>query len=150
MNTLNPVDKKVNIFTNLMRVSNRLATVFEGKVDELTVKQWFMIIMLQLCESPPNLKELSYMCDSSYQNTKQIALKLQAKGLVKIEKDFYDGRAMRISVAKEAYSLWKGYDDISKYIFQVLFSDLSEKELSVTDKVLSDFYDKLEKLKTAV
>ncbi|MFZ2539661.1 MAG: MarR family transcriptional regulator [Oscillospiraceae bacterium] len=138
------MDKRLIIFANVFLLSNRLQTVLDCEMGEITSKQWLVLIMLGMFDEPPTLKELAKMCNSSHQNTKQIVLKLQSKGYVNIDKDSNDGRAMRISPTAKLDEFSKDYHDRSEKFVDKMFSCLSQEEISVMCSAQLKLYNKLE------
>lgn len=137
------MDPRYIIFGNLFLVANRLQTVMDNEAKDLTAKQWFLILMLGMFDNPPTLKELAKMCDTSHQNTKQIVLKLEAKGFVRIEKDEKDGRAMRI-IATEKCKEWdEANREFSTTFINTMFDHLTKEEIAITCSSLFKLYDSL-------
>ncbi|WP_040951913.1 MarR family winged helix-turn-helix transcriptional regulator, partial [Gorillibacterium massiliense] len=76
------------IFGGLFVLANKLQAIGDRELGEITTKQWFLMMMIeQWGEEPPTLSELAKEMGSSRQNLKQLALKLQEKGFLSIEKD---------------------------------------------------------------
>lgn len=141
------IDKRLMIFANLFRVANRLQTTLDTKMDDMTGKQWFVILMLGMFDYPPTLGELAEMCDSSHQNTKQLVLKLESRGFVTAEKDSNDGRAIRIS-ATDKCDMWaQDNEEISGKFIDAMFSGLSHEDLDKVSGALFKIYDNLWDLK---
>ena len=87
------------IFGALLVTANRLDTMLERELKRfgLTAKQWMLAVVVQnMFDSPPTIKQAAAAMGSSHQNVKQMALKLQGKGLLIMEKDSRDGRATRL------------------------------------------------------
>lgn len=137
------MDKRLIIFGNLFRVANRLQTVMDSKMEGLTAKQWFVILMLGMFDEPPTLKELAAACDSSHQNIKQIILKLSEKGFVCIEKDLTDARAMRIKVTEKCAEWEEINRNASALFVEMMFSGLTNEEIDKTSNSLNKIYNKL-------
>ena len=96
------------VFGSIFLVSNRLETVGNRFLGELTTKQWFLLAVVDTFFSePPTLTEVAQLIHISYQNIKQIALKLEQKGFVQLHRAPRDRRAWHIHVTERAreYSL---------------------------------------------
>ena len=143
------MDKRLIIFGNLFLVANRLQTVLDSQMEDLTAKQWLVITMLGMFGEPPTLKQLAKMCDSSHQNTKQIVLKLEAKGFLKTEKDLKDARAMRILTTPKCQEwAFANLENSTKFI-DTMFSSLTEEEVRTTSTSLIKIYDALQAISNA-
>ena len=68
----------------LSAFENRFQAMADSTMKEISWKQFFAIICINLCKTPPTVKELAEIMGSSHQNVKQILLKLEKKGFVSI------------------------------------------------------------------
>ena len=145
MYNLEKMDKRLLIFGNLFRVYNRLQTKIDNVMEEITSKQWFVILALEMFEEPPTLKELAIKCDYSHQNTKQIVNKLKEKDFVKIVEDIEDKRAIRIVLTDKIKSWSKENEEVSRKFLEIMFSTLDNEEIKVLSNTLFKIYDQLGK-----
>lgn len=90
----------------LSAFDNRYQAAADAYFKEITWKQFFAIICINLCEDPPTLNELSDVMGSSHQNVKQILLKLEKKGFVSAVPDEKDKRKQRIFVTDKCRTFW--------------------------------------------
>ena len=60
----------------LSAFENRFQAVADNAMQEISWKQFFAVICINLCKEKPTVKELSEIMGSSHQNVKQILLKL--------------------------------------------------------------------------
>ncbi len=86
------------IVVRLFQLSNTLQSYMDLllKDDNLTAKQFFMMIVIGSQPHDLNLGEISELFGTSHQNVKQICLKLEKSGYVKIYKDEKDQRVLRV------------------------------------------------------
>ncbi len=92
------IDKRYHIFGMLFLLSNKLETLGNNFLGELTTKQWFfMLILMNFFKEPPTLSELALEMGTSHQNAKQIAIKLEEKGFLVVKKDTKDKRVLRLT-----------------------------------------------------
>ncbi len=137
------MDKRYLIFGNLFLVSNRLQTTMDSKIPEITAKQWFVLMMLGMFDEAPTLKQLAAMGDSSHQNIKQIALKLESKGFLKLVPDTKDRRALRIFTTKE-FERWEKENQKGSHQFvENMFVGLSLEETTILSDLLFKIYNNL-------
>lgn len=140
------MDKRLLIYANTFLVANKLQAATDAELEVITAKQWLMIIILGAFDEPPTLMQLAKMCGSSHQNTKQIALKLNEKGYVKLLKDEKDGRVMRIYKTEKVEELSQRFEEPSKLFINELFSDLTAEEIDVMSRALFILSDRLDKM----
>ena len=84
----------------LSAFDNRFQAVADKTMEEISWKQFFAIICINLCKEKPTIKELTEIMGSSHQNVKQILLKLEKKGFVNIYPDSKDKRKQRIELTE--------------------------------------------------
>lgn len=142
------LDKQKFIFGSIFIMANKLQALgdeyFSG--SDMTVKQWLLTIMiLQFHEEPPTLSQVAELMGSSRQNVKQIALKLQKKGFLCIEKDGRDARAVRLRLTEKSYSFWEERAKRDEQYVMELFRDLDEEETNVMYRVMGKLFKKIEK-----
>ena len=82
----------------LSAFDNRFQAMADKTMKEISWKQFFAIICINLCNENPTIKELAEIMGSSHQNVKQILLKLEKKGFVKIAIDETDRRKQRVEL----------------------------------------------------
>lgn len=137
------MEDRLVIFGSIFTVSNRLQLVMDQQMPELSAKQWFVLTMLSFFNSPPSLIGLATVCDSSYQNIKQIVLKLEQKGFVKLEDDANDKRAKCVAMTSK-FSEWntKSNEQATRFV-NTLFESLSTEQIRGLKKSLLALHEKL-------
>jgi len=145
MKSLKKLDKRYIIFGNIFLLANRLQTVMDNSIEELTSKQWLTAMMVDKFNQPPTLKELSKVCDSSHQNTKNLVSKLELKGFIDIVNDDKDLRAIRIHTTKK-WEKWnqKNKDQALEFITK-MFDGLTDEEIKIMKKAQLIVYNNLKK-----
>ncbi len=141
------MDKRQVIFGYIFLLSNRLQTVMDQGITELTSKQWFLMTMLGMFDEPPTLKQLASACDSSHQNIKQLVLKLEAKGFVYIETAPADRRAMQI-IATPKWDQWNEENSpIANQFLDQMFGGLTAQEIEAMSAAQMNIYNTLGEMK---
>lgn len=134
---INSMDKRFALFGYFFAMSNRLQTVGDRFYEEITCKQFFLMICLRLFENgAPTINELSEIMGCSHQNVKSIAGKLEEKGYLEIRSDSDDARKLRICLTNKADSLAKKYQKKELDFIDMLFTGISDKQIETTFKTL--------------
>ena len=120
----------------LSAFENRFQAMADNMMQEISWKQFFAIICINMCKEAPTLKELSDILGSSHQNVKQILLKLEKKGFIKFEQDEADKRKQRIVLTKTCMRFCKENDGMSQQIMMNLFEGVPEKDIKTTIKTI--------------
>ena len=134
---INSMDKRFALFGYFFAMSNRLQTVGDRFYEEITCKQFFLMICLRLFENgAPTINELSEIMGCSHQNVKSIAGKLEEKGYLEIRSDSVDARKLRIRLTSKADSLAQEYQKKELDFIDMLFTGISDKQIETTFKTL--------------
>jgi len=137
------------IFGGVQVVANQMDTLLERELKEynLTTKQWLLTIVVQnIFDHDPTLKEVAKSMGSSHQNVKQVALKLEQKGFVVMEKDPHDARITRIKLTDAVDSFGTESQQKSEIFTEKLFDGISDEELAMTRSVIEKLLANLEKM----
>ncbi|MCR4648657.1 MAG: MarR family transcriptional regulator [Lachnospiraceae bacterium] len=119
----------------LSAFDNRYQAAADAFFKEITWKQFFAIICINLCKEAPTINELSEVMGSSHQNVKQILLRLEKKGFIRTFEDEKDKRKQRIAVTDEAMQFLEQNDNNgqqSRYIIGRIFEGIDEQSLMTT------------------
>ena len=119
----------------LSAFDNRYQAAADAYFKEITWKQFFAIICINLCMEPPTLNELSDVMGSSHQNVKQILLKLENKGFISTAADENDKRKQRVFVTDKCREFLDKNDNNgmqSQYIIGRIFYGIDETSLQTT------------------
>lgn len=116
----------------LSAFDNRYQACADSFFKEITWKQFFAIICINLCKESPTINELSDIMGSSHQNVKQILLKLEKKDFVCMIQDEKDRRKQRIIITKKCKEFCENNDSQSRDIVNHIFDGISTEQILVT------------------
>jgi DNA-binding MarR family transcriptional regulator len=141
------------IFGLLLIISNKMNTLLEREFKEfdVTTTQWFLSETINsLFDSPPTLKEAANAMGSSHQNIKQVAIKLQQKGLLTLEKDKKDARVTRLRLTDQSKDFWKRTDPKGAIFRERMFKDMDANDVARTRHLLEKLLSNLAEIENAV
>ncbi len=141
------------IFGLLLIISNKMNTLLEREFREfdVTTTQWFLSETINsLFDAPPALKEVANAMGSSHQNVKQVALKLQQKGLLKLEKDEKDARVTRLRMTDQSYDFWKRTDPKGAIFRERMFKEMDAVDITRIRHLLEKLLSNLTEIDKAV
>lgn len=116
----------------LSAFDNSYQATADAFFGEISWKQVFAIVCIDMCREAPTLRELSMVMGSSHQNVKQILLKLERKGFVEMRQDEKDRRKQRIFLTEKARAFSASHDEQSQQIVGKIFDGIPEEQLDVT------------------
>ena len=129
---LDEIPAREVIFGTIPVLSNKIQVVADKSMEKITLKQWLLIIMIMQFEGgAPTLSEVASAMGSSRQNVKQLALKLEQKGLLKIEKDQNDSRIVKLSVLPECMTMFEKQAEYERHFLELMYKDMNEEELEI-------------------
>jgi len=139
MSKVEKMSDRQYLFGIIFIVANRVDTMLEREFKRfgITTKQWFLSIIIEnLFDKPPTMKEVAKEMGSSHQNVKQVALKLEQKGLLILEKDKRDARVTRLKLSENSCDFWAKIRGESTTFTQALFKNIEKDELEVARRVM--------------
>lgn len=123
---------KANVFGTMMVIPNRLDKLMEQKMApyEITSKQWLLTALVEkVFQRPPTVKEAAKAMGSSHQNVKQVALKLESKGFMELQKDARDQRVTRLWLTEKSKQFWEAMDRTCNDFIEDVFRDMEKDEI---------------------
>lgn len=131
----------------LSAFENRFQAVVDSAMKEISWKQFFAIICINMCKEKPTVKELAEIMGSSHQNVKQILLKLEKKGFVHITVDERDKRKQRIELTDYCREFCTKNDEMSMNIMKKMFDGVSEEQQQVTIQTIIQIENNLKEIR---
>ena len=116
----------------LSAFDNRFQAQADKMMKEISWKQFFAIICIDLCKEEPTIKELAEIIGSSHQNAKQILLKLEKKGFVELVTDQNDRRKQRIKITEYCKQFCDKNANAGTQLIEKMFEGISEEQLTMT------------------
>lgn len=127
----------------LSAFENRFQAVADNAMKEISWKQFFAVICINLCKEKPTVKELAEIMGSSHQNVKQILLKLEKKGFVQITVDEKDKRKQRIELTDYCREFCVKNDEMTTMAIGKMFEGVLQEQLQITIQTIIQIEDNL-------
>lgn len=127
----------------LSAFENRFQAVADKCMEEISWKQFFVLICINLCKDEPTIKELAEIVGSSHQNVKQILLKLEKKGFVELGADPIDRRKQRICLTEYCMEFCRKNEAAERGIMERMFRGISEEQLQTTIQTIMQMGENL-------
>lgn len=131
-NTPDNLEKMTTIFGNTFLLERRLEYIVDNELESanLTAKQWLLFAVIdKVFDTPPSIKDVAGQLYSSHQNIKAMAVNMEKKGFLRIEKDSADKRVSRLVLTEKAKEFWRDREAGDLKFIARLFSCFSEEEL---------------------
>ena len=130
------------IFGEVFLIANKLQTIGDEFLDEVTTKQWFLCVIINefFQGVNPSLSEVAEIMGTSRQNVKQIALKLERIGFLEINKDEKDSRILRLTLTESCHKYWESRSAKDEEFLNFIFNNMEPQELMQMFNSLDKFY----------
>lgn len=135
------------IFSTLLIAGNKLQTLFDQRIPEVSLKQFMLLSIIRQSKEPFTFTQLGNLLGCSRQNIKKLADVLTKKGFITIQQSPHDTRAMCICPTEKVNDYF--IHDFSKYQKELkdLFAVYTEEEIEQLFLLLSKLYAGIENLK---
>lgn len=139
-------NRRKAIFSTIFIAGNRLQTLFDNRIPQVSLKQFMLLSIVRQSEEPMTFTQLGTLLGCSRQNIKKLADVLMKKGFITIQQSPQDTRAMCICPTEKANNYFEHdfleYQEELKYLFEVY----TEKEIETLFILLSKLYAGIENL----
>jgi DNA-binding MarR family transcriptional regulator len=149
LNKLDSMKDQKFVFGSVLTIANRMDTLLERELKEfdVTAKQWLLTAVVDNSfYNPPTIKEVAREMGSSHQNVKQVALKLEQKGLLVFEKDKKDARVTRIKLTDQIYEFSQLTQSKATIFTQALFKGIEKDDMAKARTVLQKMLSNLSEM----
>ena len=153
MNQSENSEMKNYIFGSIFLIAQRWQYIGDHYLEEagITTKQWLlMAVMAKLFEKPPTISEAAEALGSSRQNVKQIALKLQKKGFLKISRDASDSRILRLEATIKNKVFWEQRAEKDEKTVGKFFENLNREEVGTLFSLMLKLNDRTQELMNSI
>lgn len=138
------------IFSSLFIVGNKLQTIFDNHIPQISLKQFMLLSIVRQSREPLTFTQLGNILGCSRQNIKKLAEILEKKGFVIMQKSPHDTRAMCICPTDKVNDFFE--NDFLKYQeeLQYLFEVYTDEEIETLFILLSKMYEGIENLEMKI
>lgn len=134
------------IFSTLFIAGNKLQTIFDNNIPEISLKQFMLLSIVRQAKEPMTFTKLGNLLGCSRQNIKKLADILEKKGFITIIQSPHDTRALCICPTEKTDEYFQKefsqYQEELKYLFEVY----TEEETKTLFSLLSKLYAGIENL----
>ena len=105
--------------------------------DKITTKQWLMMIVIENAfHHDPSMQEVADALSTTHQNVKQLAVRLESRGFMKIERDPSNRRILRLRTTNECRKYWEKRSPEDARSIISLFNELDDEEINSLFKIV--------------
>ena len=142
--------QKKAIFSTLFIAGNKLQTLFDNHIPQVTLKQFMLLSVVRQSRDPLTLTQLGDLLGCSRQNIKKLAEILMKKGFINMQKSSLDPRAMCICPTEKADDFFQNDFSEDQKELDYLFEIYTENEIETLFALLTRLYAGIENLEKKV
>ena len=132
------------VFGRIFLLSNQLQIEGDKLTQELTLKQWFLLLLLYKRNmEKPTINSLSAVMGVTRQSVKKMVSILEEKEFITVSKSIDDSRALCIQPTTKVKDFFQRNKSLGEDFLESVFQGVTEDELSVTVKVLEQLLNNL-------
>ena len=138
------------IFSTLFIAGNRLQTLFDEQIPDITLKQFMLLTMVKQSETELTLTHAGRLLGCSRQNIKKLANALEQKGYVEIRQSTLDTRAACIAPTEKMHAYFR--DTFAAYETQLhtLFDVYDTLELTQLFSLMMKLYEGIDRMEAVI
>ncbi len=138
------------IFSTLFIAENKLQTIFDNNVPDITLKQFMLLTMVRQSKEQLTFTQCGKLLGCSRQNIKKLASALERKGFVQIVRNENDVRAASVLPTEKIEDYFENVFSGYIKILHSLFEDYSDEEILHFFQLLMRLYPSIEKIEKEV
>ena len=128
-NEIDIIWKKKLLFSGVFVQENRLHAIMDRYLQEITCKQWLVMIVADAYDAPPDLSTLAKMLGCTRQNIKKLAASLEKAGYVVLEPSEKDGRSLCVRITENGRKIIDNSKNLEEKVHGSLFRDFTDIEI---------------------
>lgn len=122
--------KKSILFFSFFVITNRIETIYNAGIKDITLKQLMLLILVTISEGE-TFTRYGEIMGSSRQNIKTLAKALEKKSYISIKQNETDRRAYGLFLTPKAEKHFKETDNYYTAQMFNLFSEFTEEEINL-------------------
>lgn len=125
------------IFGCIFLLANKLQLLGDKLTEELTLKQWFLLNIIQHMENKfPNYNEIAKAFGTSRQNVSKMISVLHKKGMVDLHQSKSDHRAINVTLTEKCFDYFSSKENVGNMLLDKLYQDTSLIQIEQTAMLL--------------
>lgn len=134
---MKPINLELSTLMSVFQLSNQLQAEGDKLSNELTLKQWFLLLLLYKGDlKNPTVNILASQMGVTRQSMKKMIDILEKNGYLSVEKSSSDNRALCIAPTIKAYDFFQLNKMLGKTLLSKVFDGIDQEELAVAMQIL--------------
>ncbi|MDY4611537.1 MAG: MarR family transcriptional regulator [Sphaerochaetaceae bacterium] len=153
MSVIDSMPSREFVFGSILLLSNKLQIAGDGIMDGLTMKQWFLLIMMNILKmengkETQTVTEVAECTGTSRQNVRKMLDVLARKGFVVLTPSPTDRRALDVGLTERCYAFFARNERIGDKFLDDLYETVTAGELEMVAGVCRKLFARLDAMST--
>lgn len=141
------METKEYLFGSIFLLSNKLQALGDNYLQKITLKQWFLLVMVQhLGKDQLSITQVAAFIGSTRQNVRKMLEVLAAKGYVQLTVNPQDKRNLAVSLTEQTHLFFKEFDDKGTAFLEQFFSGISLELLENSRQTFEALFQNMERM----
>lgn len=141
------IETKQYLFGSIFLLSNKLQTLGDNYLQEITLKQWFLLMMIHnINKKQPSVTEIASFIGSTRQNVRKMLDVLAGKGYVELTVNPQDKRNLSVLLTSQTYDFFTRFEDKGNDFLQELFHDIDSDLLESSRRTFELLFENIERM----
>lgn len=141
------METKEYLFGSVFLLSNKLQALGDAYLQEITVKQWFLLIMIHhLGKERPSITEVAAYTCTTRQNVRKMLEVLAVKGYVVLTVNSQDKRNLEVSLSEKTYLFFEQFNDKGTAFLEQLFNGINVELLENSRKTFEMLFENMDRM----
>ena len=135
------------LFGSIFLLANRLQTLGDGYLEEVTLKQWLLLIMIRVMDKEqPSVTEVADFMGSTRQNVRKMREGLEGKGYVELSPNSGDRRTLSVARTPRTEQFFARFQAKGDAFLDQLFAEIPPEDLTVTRRTVEALFENMERM----
>ncbi len=142
------IPTKEYLFGSLFLLANRLQAVGDTILEEITLKQWILLVMIfNMDKNKPSVSEIAEFIGSTRQNVRKMLDTLATNGYVTLSVSDQDRRSLAVSLTDKTLFFFRDFESWGSEFLKELFAGIEPDLLEATRYTFETLFNNLEGMK---
>ena len=135
------------LFGSIFLLANRLQTLGDGYLEEVTLKQWLLLIMIHVMDrDQPSVTEVADFMGSTRQNVRKMLEVLEGKSFVTLSANSLDRRTLSVALTPKTEQLFVRFQAKGDAFLDRFFDGIPPEDLEATRRTVEALFENMERM----
>lgn len=142
------IPTKEYLFSSIFLLANKLQTLGDAVLEEITLKQWLLLIMIfNMEEKQPSVTEIAEFIGGTRQNVRKMLEVLSDKGYVTLCVNKQDKRNLSVALTDKTFMFFTQFEAKGAVFLEQLFNGINTDFQESSRITMEILFKNLERMK---